>query len=160
MDPLNECQHLVTRRQFFGLASAGIGTAALSGIMGGGGEVQASIDPVLKQLHHAPKAKRVIYLFQSGGPSQMDLFDYKPEMKTQHGEELPGSIRMGQRITGMTSGQSSFPVASSMFDFKQHGESGAWVSELLPHTAKIADDLCFIKTVNTEAINHDPGITY
>ncbi len=159
MDPLNECQHLVTRRQFFGLASAGIGAAALSGIMDGG-EVSASIDPVLKQLHHAPKAKRVIYLFQSGGPSQMDLFDYKPEMKRHHGEDLPASIRMGQRITGMTSGQATFPVASTIFDFKQHGESGAWVSELLPHTAKIADDLCFIKTLNTEAINHDPGMTF
>jgi Protein of unknown function (DUF1501) len=158
MDPLNECQHLVTRRQFFGLASAGIGAAALSGIMGG--DVEASIDPILSQLHHPAKAKRVIYLFQSGGPSQMDLFDYKPEMKRHHGEDLPASIRMGQRITGMTSGQATFPVASTIFDFKQHGESGAWVSELLPHTAKIADDLCFIKTLNTEAINHDPGMTY
>ena len=110
--------------------------------------------------HFAPKAKRVIYLFQSGGPSQMELFDYKPRLEKMHGEELPASIRQGQRLTGMTSGQTSFPLAGSAFEFAQHGQSGAWVSELMPHTAKIADELCFIKSMHTEAINHDPAITF
>lgn len=164
MDPISECEHLFTRRQFFGLTSAGIGAAALGGLMGSPAHAAVDKGPAVSGamnfLHHAPKAKRVIYLFQSGAPSQMDLFDYKPMTNRLHGTELPDSIRNGQRITGMTSGQDSFPVAGSKFLFKRHGESGAWVSELLPHTASIADDLCFIKTVNTEAINHDPGITY
>ena len=110
--------------------------------------------------HFAPTAKRVIFLHQSGGPSQMDLFDYKPDLQKRRGAELPGSVRMGQRITGMTSGQSRLPVAPSIFKFQQHGKSGAWVSELLPHTAKIVDDLAIIKTMNTDAINHDPAITF
>ena len=101
-----------------------------------------------------------MFLHQSGGPSQMDLFDYKPTLNKFAGTELPGSVRMGQRITGMTSGQSSFPVAKSIFQFQQHGKSGAWVSELLPHTAKIVDDLTIVKTMNTDAINHDPAITF
>ena len=107
-----------------------------------------------------PTAKRVIFLHQSGGPSQLDLFDYKPQLEKRRGIELPDSVRMGQRITGMTSGQGTLPVAPSIFKFAQHGKSGAWVSELLPHTAKIVDDLCIIKTVNTDAINHDPAITF
>jgi len=163
-NPIHDCESMMTRRQFFGLSSAGIGVAALGGLLGMPGMAYGGVnlDPhaALKEFHFPPKAKRVIYLFQSGGPSQLDLFDYKPRMKQEHGQELPASIRMGQRITGMTSGQSSLPVASSKFAFAQHGQSGAWVSELLPHTAKIADDICVIKTVNTEAINHDPGITY
>ena len=110
--------------------------------------------------HFRPKAKRVINLFMAGAPSQMDMFDYKPKMKELHGSELPDSIRDGQRLTGMTSGQASFPIASSPYEFKRYGESGAWVSELLPHTAKIVDDLTFIRTMHTEAINHDPAITY
>jgi hypothetical protein len=110
--------------------------------------------------HFAPKAKRVIFLHQSGGPSQMDLFDYKPTLDKLHGTELPASVRMGQRITGMTSGQSSFPVARSIYKFKQHGESGTWLSELLPHHAKIVDKIAIVKTVHTEAINHDPAITF
>jgi hypothetical protein len=110
--------------------------------------------------HFAPKAKRVIYLFQSGAPSQIDLFDPKPKLADQRGTELPDSIRQGQRLTGMTSRQTSFPVAPSKFRFAQHGQSGAWISELLPHTAKVADDLCFIKSLHTEAINHDPAITF
>lgn len=108
----------------------------------------------------AARAKRVIYLFQSGAPSQLDLFDYKPAMKGLRGTELPDSIRQGQRLTGMTSSQSSFPIAPTMFDFQQHGSSGAWVSELMPHTAAIADDLCFVRSMYTEAINHDPAITF
>jgi hypothetical protein len=110
--------------------------------------------------HFAPKAKRIIFLHQSGGPSQMDLFDYKPALNKLQGSELPDSIRRGQRITGMTSGQSSFPVARSIYKFKQHGQSGAWLSELLPYHAKIADKIAIIKSVNTDAINHDPAITF
>src|SRR5262249_19792526 len=110
--------------------------------------------------HFAPKAKRVIFLHQSGGPAQLDLFDYKPKLQSYHGTELPNSVRMGQRITGMTSGQSSLPVVSSIFKFSRHGQSGTWLSELLPHTAKIVDDITIIKTMNTEAINHDPAITF
>jgi hypothetical protein len=139
-----------TRRHFFGLAALasllerdGLATPGLAGFP-----------------NFAPKAKRVIYLHQSGGPSQLDLFDYKPDLKKQQGIDLPDSIRMGQRITGMTSGQSTLPVTPSLFNFKQYGQSGAWVSELLPHTAKIVDDLTIVKTVNTDAINHDPAITF
>jgi hypothetical protein len=110
--------------------------------------------------HFAPKAKRVIYLFQSGGPSHLELFDYKPKLKELHGTELPDSIRQGQRLTGMTSGQKSFPVVAPKFKFEQSGSSGAWYSELLPYTAKISDELCVIRSMNTEAINHDPAITF
>ena len=110
--------------------------------------------------HFAPKAKRVIYLFQFGGPSQIDMFDPKPVLSKLQATELPASIRMGQRLTTMTAGQTSFPVASSLFKFAQHGQSGTSVSDLLPHTAGIADDLCFIRSMHTEQINHDPGITF
>src|SRR5436190_8047263 len=96
----------------------------------------------------------------AGGPSQIDLFDYKPELEKLHKSELPASVRMGQRLTGMTAGQSSFPVVNSLFKFNQHGKSGAWASELVPHLAEIMDDVCVVKTVNTEAINHDPAITF
>jgi hypothetical protein len=110
--------------------------------------------------HFMPRAKRVIYLFQSGAPSQIDLFDYKPRLHNLRGAELPDSIRRGQRLTGMTATQESFPVAPSRFTFRRHGQAGAWLSELLPHTARIADELCFIKSMHTEAINHDPAITF
>ena len=115
---------------------------------------------ILGKPHFSPRAKRVIYLFQSGAPSQLDLFDYKPLLNKRNGEELPESIRQGQRLTGMTAGQSSFPLAGSIFDFRQHGQSGAWVSNLMPHTSKIVDDLCFVKSMYTEAINHDPAVTF
>jgi hypothetical protein len=124
------------------------------------GSHQACAEPSNGLERLLPKAKRVIYLHQSGAPSQFESFDYKPGLKKLQGTELPESIRQGQRLTGMTSGQKKFPVASSMFDFQQHGESGAWVGELLPHTAKIADDCCFIRSMKTEAINHDPAITF
>jgi hypothetical protein len=156
----------MTRRHFFGLGSAGIGTAALASLLtpeafGSVGTSDASANGGLAGLpHFPPKAKRVIFLHQSGGPSQMDLFDYKPGLKKRQGTELPASIRMGQRITGMTSGQSSLPVASSIFNFKQYGQSGAWLSELIPHHGKIVDDIAIIKTTNTDAINHDPAITF
>ncbi|MFM7869153.1 MAG: DUF1501 domain-containing protein, partial [Planctomycetaceae bacterium] len=110
--------------------------------------------------HAAPRAKRVIFLFQSGAPSQLDLFDYKPGLRGLRGTELPESVRQGQRLTGMTSGQSSFPVAPTMFRFRQRGSSGSWVSDLLPRTASIADRLCFVRSMHTEAINHDPAITF
>ncbi|MBX3180592.1 MAG: DUF1501 domain-containing protein [Candidatus Hydrogenedentes bacterium] len=158
---IKKLQH-VTRRQFFGRASAGIGVAALGALMARNGH--AAVPPAgrgaLGHPHFAPKAKRVIYLFQSGGPAQQDLFDYKPQMDPLHGTDLPESIRGGQRLTGMTSGQDRFPVVASKFKFAQHGESGIWMSELLPHTAKIADDLCVVKTLHTDQINHDPAMTF
>src|SRR5688500_1451514 len=144
----------LTRRQFFGRSSTGIGVAALASLLNDDARAQQVLP------HFAPKAKRVIYLFQFGGPSQIDLFDPKPELAKLQRSELPGSIRMGQRLTAMTAGQTSFPIASSIFRFAQHGSSGAWLSELLPHTAKIADDLCFVRSMRTEQINHDPGITF
>jgi hypothetical protein len=107
-----------------------------------------------------PRVKRVIYLFQSGGPSQLELFDYKPRLRAMNGEELPESIRKGQRLTGMTAFQKSFPMAGSQFDFARHGRSGTWVSELLPHTARIVDKLCIVRSMHTEAINHDPAVTF
>jgi len=116
--------------------------------------------PAFSAPHFAPKAKNIIYLFQSGGPSQLELFDYKPRLKEFHGQELPASIRMGQRLTGMTSGQSSFPVIAPKFSFRQCGQTGAWLSELLPHTAEVVDEICLIRSTWTEAINHDPAITF
>ncbi len=158
-DPLK-----LTRRHFFGVNSTGVGIAALAGLMAPRARAAA---PAPKTAHGGlpdfpnfpPTAKRVIYLFQSGGPSQMELFDYKPRLKEFQGTDLPESIRGGQRLTGMSASQATFPVVPSKFEFAQHAGSGAWVSELLPHTAKIADDLTFIKTVNTEEINHDPAVT-
>lgn len=164
MDPLREYELLQTRRHFFGRSAGGIGAAALASLV----NPQAFAAPstgvegagVMGEPHFAPKAKRVVYLFMSGAPSQMDLFDYKPEMDEWFDKDLPDSIRQGQRLTTMTSGQKRFPIAPSKFKFAQHGQSGAWVSELMPYTASIADDLCFVKSVHTEAINHDPAITY
>jgi hypothetical protein len=161
--PLLDTQLLLTRRHFFSRGSTGIGMAALANLLSGdlraAGETQPAAGlPGLP--HFPPKAKRVIYLFQSGAPSQMDLFDYKPRLAEFRGAELPDSIRMGQRLTGMTATQSSFPVAPSLFKFAQYGSSGAWVSELMPHTAKVVDQLCFIKSMHTEAINHDPAVTF
>ena len=163
MNPTRESQLLQTRRHFFGRSALGIGTAALASLLNreaGAATPDTESHGVLGEPHFAPKAKRIIYLFMSGAPSQLDLFDYKPAMDELFDTDLPESIRMGQRLTTMTSGQQRFPVAPSKFSFAQHGESGAWLSELLPHTAGVADDLCFIKSVHTEAINHDPAITY
>jgi hypothetical protein len=122
--------------------------------------IKPSFGGILDKTHYLPRVKRIIYLFQSGGPSQLDLFDHKPLLRKMHGEELPASVRMGQRLTGMTSNQRTKPLTSSLYSFKQHGQSGAWVSEIMPHTSKIVDDLCFIKSMHTEAINHDPAITF
>lgn len=144
------------RRDFLTGSAAGLGATALSAMLGR--DALGSQTPAFPNF--PAKAKRVIFLFQSGAPSQMDLFDYKPEMLKQFDTELPESIRSGQRLTGMTSGQKRFPIAPSQFKFAQHGESGAWVSELLPNIARVADKLCFVKSMHTEAINHDPGITF
>ncbi len=140
----------MNRRHFLSQAGVNVGGMALASLMNDADAV----------THIAPKAKRVIYLFMHGGPSQLDLFDHKPGLKKLHGQELPPSVRGDQRLTGMTSGQKSLPVTSSLFDFAQHGQSGAWVSELLPHTAKMVDELCFIRSMHTEAINHDPAVTF
>lgn len=149
---LHDTALTMSRRQFCGCSAAGIGTAALASLLNS--QLQAaSTEP-------APRAKRIIYLFMHGGPSQMDLFDEKPELKKLQGTELPASVRMNQRLTGMTSNQKSLPVASSVFSFARHGKSGASLSELLPHLGEVADDLCFIKSMHTEAINHDPAVTY
>jgi hypothetical protein len=153
------------RRHFFARGAQAVGLAALASLVGETtNQVASAADkPGVGQsgFPNLPvRAKRVIYLFQSGAPSQLDLFDPKPVLKNLRGEDLPDSIRQGQRLTGMTSSQSSFPIAPSKFQFSQHGHSGAWISELLPHTARIADELCFIKSMHTEAINHDPAITF
>jgi hypothetical protein len=164
MTPSREHTLLMTRRHFFGRSSAGLGTAVLATLLNDdlrGAEALANPDGGLPGLpHFPPKAKRVIYLFQGGAPSQLELFDFKPRLYDLRGTELPDSVRQGQRLTGMTSTQSSFPVVPSLFKFAQYGKSGAWVSELLPHTAGVADQLCFIKSMFTEAINHDPAVTF
>jgi hypothetical protein len=145
----------MTRRNLFNVATGGLGFAALSNLLAAGA------DPPLTGLPHFPaKAKRVIYLFQHGAPSQLDLFDYKPGLAKLRGTDLPASIRMGQRLTGMTAYQATFPIAPSTFHFAQHGKCGMWLSELLPHTAKLADRICLIKSLHTEAINHDPAVTF
>ena len=160
-NPLEENQRLTTRRNLLGRSTTGLGALAVSSLLGreamGANLLQGGDSSV---PHFAPRAKRVIYMFMSGGPSHIDLFDYKPAMRELHGQELPESIRRGQRLTTMTSGQTSFPCVAPMFDFKRHGQHQTWVSELLPHTAKIVDDICLIKSMKTEAINHDPAITY
>ncbi len=138
----------VNRRCFLNQSGLGLGSLALSSLLH---------DAEAQENHHAVRAKRIIYLFMHGGPSQLDLFDHKPELKKLHGQELPASVRGNQRLTGMTSGQKSKPVTSSIFEFSQNGNSGAWISELLPKTSEIADDLCFVRSLHTEAINHDPA---
>lgn len=158
---LDNIHDAMSRRTFLGQTGAGIGTMALASLLNPFGASAAPTgEPALGKPHFPPKVKRVIYLFQSGAPSQLELFDYKPKLETMWGQDLPESVRKGQRLTGMTAGQSRFPLAASAFKFAQHGQSRAWVSELLPYTSKIVDDLCFIKTMNTEAINHDPAVTF
>ena len=153
MDPFDSLKS-IQRRRF--LKHSILGSMALSQLGVGEGVAHAETKP----SHFAPKAKRVIYLFQSGGPSQLELWDYKPKLKELHGTELPDSIRQGQRLTGMTSGQKSFPVVASKFNFAQAGSNGYWISELLPHTSKIIDRISIVRSMNTEAINHDPAITF
>jgi hypothetical protein len=163
MNLLNHRRVLLTRRHFFGRSAVGLGAAALASLLNPellAGDQRRARAGVLHSTHFPARAKRVIYLFMSGGPSHIDLFDYKPALRGHHGQELPASVRMGQRVTGMTAGQSSFPCAAPLFRFSQHGQSGTWLSELLPYTARIVDDIAVIKSVHTEAINHDPAITY
>jgi hypothetical protein len=160
MHPIYEHIQTLTRRHFFGRAALGLGTAALATLMNRRAGAATATGGLPDLPHFAPKAKRAIYLFMNGGPSQMDLFDYKPAMDKLFDKDLPDSIRKGQRLTTMTSGQKRFPVAPSKYKFAQHGQSGAWVSELMPWTAKMVDKLAFVKSVNTEAINHDPAVTY
>ena len=160
MNPIEQRKQLLTRRSFLSLSSTCLGAAALNSLLIESAIGQNSGASLSRMPHFAPKAKRVIYLFQSGGPSQHELWDYKPKLMDMVGNDLPPSVRGNQRVTAMTSGQLSFPIVPSLYKFDQHGESGAWVSELMPHTAKIVDDLAFIKSMHTEAINHDPGITF
>lgn len=151
------------RRHFLKKLGLGVGGLAAASLLDPFSSMpgKEQLDAIgLNLPHFAPKAKRVIYLFQSGGPSQLDLFDYKPLLNKMRGQDLPDSVRNGQRLTGMTSGQESFPLVGGNFKFKQYGESRAWVSELMPYTSKIVDELCFIKSMHTEAINHDPAITF
>ena len=157
MDPTRQAALNLTRRHFFGRSTIGLGTAALASLL----PREMRADGGLPGFpNFAPKAKRVIYLFQHGAPSQLDLFDYKPQLGKLRGTDLPASIRMGQRLTGMTAYQETFPTAPSIFKFQQHGKSGAWLSELLPYTAKVADELCIIRSLHTDAINHDPAVTF
>ncbi|NHE60006.1 DUF1501 domain-containing protein, partial [Cyclobacterium plantarum] len=152
------------RRKFLSKMSLGLGSVALGSLLIPDlfdGKSQLDTDKLMASLpHFAPKAKRVIYLFQNGAPSQLESFDYKPMLNERIGEELPDSIRKGQRLTGMTAGQSSFPLVGSYHGFSQYGQSGAWVSDLFPYTAKIVDELCIVKSMHTEAINHDPALTF
>jgi hypothetical protein len=160
-----EHELILTRRQLFGRTATGVGTVALASLLnpavfGAPAQLASPSLGALGAPHYAPKAKRVIFLHMSGGPSHIDLFDWKPKMAEYRGQDLPSSIRMGQRITGMTSGQKTLPVSPTIFKFAQFGQNGTWLSELLPHTATVADDICVIKSVHTEAINHDPAITF
>jgi hypothetical protein len=156
MSPLVDFHHLMNRRALLHGSAAAIGTAALAGLMAR--ESRAASDP--PRTHFPPTAKRIVYLFQSGGPSHLELLDHKPRLKEFHGQELPDSIRQGQRLTGMTSGQKSFPVIAPKFGFHQAGPTGTWISDLLPYTGQALDDIALVRSLHTEAINHDPAITF
>lgn len=161
-DPFLEAARIETRRQMLSRTATGLGGLALASLLGGEarGEGRAAVGGLPGLPHFAPKAKRAIYLHMVGAPPQMETFDYKPKMREWFDKDLPESIRMGQRLTTMTSEQSRFPVAPSVFQFAQHGQSGAWVSELLPYTARMVDDIAIIRSMHTEAINHEPAITF
>ncbi|MEM6879665.1 MAG: DUF1501 domain-containing protein, partial [Bacteroidota bacterium] len=166
----NNLKKGLDRREFLVKTSLGLGATALAGLLGKSLFSGTSALPEAENLllntgpsgyqQLIPKAKRIVNLFMSGGPSQMDLFDYKPILTDMHGEDLPASVRGDQRLTGMSAQQSTLPITASLFDFKQYGQSGAWVSELMPYTATMVDDICFIKSMFTEQINHDPAITF
>ena len=162
MQPFNDHLNQVTRRHFFGQSAVGLGTAALGSMLGN--ELRANEQPRSGGLpalpHFAPRAKRAIYLFMAGAPSQIDLLDYKPRLAGLFDQDLPDSVRMGQRLTTMTSSQRRLPIVPSIYKFRQYGPSGAWISELLPHTASVADELSILRSLHTAAINHDPAITY
>ena len=174
---LQEIERQMDRRNFLTKTSMGLGAIALSSLLNTekafasikkDGLDNASSEALLKSYnknrlglpHHLPKAKRIVYLFQSGGPSQFEMWDYKPKLKNMFGQDLPDSVRQGQRLTGMSAEQTSFPMAPSIFDFKQYGKSGTWASDLLPYTSEVVDELCFIKSMQTDQINHDPAITF
>jgi hypothetical protein len=164
-EQLNDQKLRINRRHFFSKFSAGIGTLALGSLMipdlftkKSGVTEQGGF--TLGIPHFAPKAKRIIYLFQAGAPSQLESFDYKPLLNERMGEDLPESIRNGQRLTGMTANQDKFPLVGSFTGFKQYGQNGTWVSDYFPHIGKIADEICLVKSMHTEAINHDPAITF
>jgi hypothetical protein len=160
------------RRHFLTKTTLGLGALAVGSLFGvetlrrsaapaAGGLSEDTQEAILRALpHFAPKARRVVYLFMSGGPSQFETFDYKPQLAKLFGQDLPDSVRQGQRLTGMSANQSQLPIAPSVYKFNQHGASGTWVSELLPYTARVVDELCIIKSLHTEAINHDPAITF
>lgn len=158
MNPLIDFNNRMRRRAFLNHSASALGTAAIAGLLAK--DARAQENALNHLTHFAPKAKRVVYLFQSGGPSHLELLDYKPKLKKFHGTELPDSIRQGQRLTGMTSGQKSFPIIAPKFEFNQAGKSGTWISSLLPYTAKVIDEICLIRSMHTEAINHDPAITF
>ncbi len=164
-EQLNQDKLKVNRRHFFSKLSAGIGTLALGSMMIPDLFKSAGVADILGEFtlgspHFAPRAKRIIYLFQAGAPSQLESLDYKPLLRERMGEDLPESIRNGQRLTGMTANQTKFPLVGSFTDFKQYGSNGTWVSNYFPHIGKIADEICIIKSMHTEAINHDPAITF
>jgi len=148
------------RREFLTRTSLGLGSLALGGLLNPSHVGASTLGTRGLPKGISPKVRRVVYLFQSGGPSQLDLFDYKPALREYHGQDLPASIRGGQRLTGMSGNQTAFPMTASKFNFSQYGECQRWVSELMPHTAQIVDDLCFVKSLHTDAINHDPAITF
>ncbi|HVT30752.1 MAG TPA: DUF1501 domain-containing protein, partial [Lacipirellulaceae bacterium] len=154
----------ITRRHFFGSSAAGIGSVALGALLSESltatAKAAATNARNASPLQFPPRAKRVIYLFQAGGPAQQDLFDYKPLLNKENGQQLPAYVRGGQRLTGMSAQQASIPLAGSIFKFAQYGQSGAWLSDILPHHRQIVDDVCFVKSMFTEAINHDPAITF
>jgi hypothetical protein len=169
MNAFHDYYSAITRRHFFGQGALGLGTAALASLTGESAGAATATSKFAEPFrvgglpslpHFAPKAKRAIYLFMAGAPSQIDFFDHKPKLSEMFDKDLPESVRNGQRLTTMTSKQKRFPLAPSKFKFAQHGKSGAWISELLPHTAKMADDIAIVKSLHTEAINHDPAITY
>ena len=164
-DFLRHKREATTRRDFLKKTSLGFGSIALSSLITPGFASAQNATNQLSPLggrvpHFMPKAKRVIYLFQSGGPSQIETFDYKPALSKWHGKEIPASLKATQRNSGMVEGQSSYPLVKSIYDFKQYGQSGAWVSELFPHTASIVDELCIIKSMHTDAINHEPAVMF
>ncbi|MBI1369153.1 MAG: DUF1501 domain-containing protein [Planctomycetes bacterium] len=164
MDPGRQYELMLTRRQLFDRTKNAVGAAALASLLGrsaiGAPAARTALGGLPDLPHFAPRAKRAIYLFQSGAPSHIDLFDYKPTLAAEHGKELPASVRGTQRVTGMTVNQKQFLVAGPLRPFRQHGQCGRWLSDLIPHTASLADEMCLLKAVHTEAINHDPGITF
>ena len=160
MNPIQERHAVLTRRQLLAHGTRPIGAAALASLLGTLPTATANEGAHSNLPHFAPRARRVIYLFMAGGPSHIDTFDYHPEIRKVHGTELPQSIRGDQRITGMTSGQKSFPVVAPMFKFDRCGHHGTWVSELYPHVSQIVDDIAIVKSLYSEAINHDPAITF